>query len=219
MLMRAKTEPELQVRDFDFDSDLIRTVTQTQNAQVSIYPFDHRAVVAGRGTDLEQEISLDRVLADNIPIYRRMGGGCSVFLDPGNLIVSMAFPAKGFGNVGTLFNQASQTLIQGLTDAGIEGVYQDGVSDLVIQDRKIGGSCFYRAKGLAYYSAALLVSPDLEGMDTYLSHPPREPEYRKGRSHAEFVIGLNGIIPHISIDRLNRNLLLYLDPGAFVNAA
>ncbi len=191
---------------FEFDNDLLEAVTDSKRPGMRIYPFDRRAVVAGRGSRLSRELHLDRIQQDSIPIYRRRGGGCAVFLDPGNLIVSIAFPAEGFGNVGPLFCRASQRVIRGLSAAGICGVYQDGISDLVIDDRKIGGSCFYRSKGMAYYSAALLVTPDLAAMENYLAHPPREPEYRRGRPHQEFVAGLSSFFPEMTVKALEMRL-------------
>jgi lipoate-protein ligase A len=210
---------EAEVLSFDYDRELLARVKATGAADVNIYPFDREAVVAGRGSRLEKEIHLEKVRADGVAVYRRMGGGCSVFLDPGNLIVSIAFPAEGFGGIQTLFDRCSEWLIQGFSDIGIDGVYQAGISDLVINDtenhgRKIAGSCFYRTKGLAYYSAAILVTPDLAKMAAYLNHPPREPEYRKGRSHSDFVAGLNRFYPGITVDTLARLLSGRLDPSA-----
>ncbi len=208
-----------QILDFDFDRDLLAAVKASSTPMVSIYPFDRDAVVAGRGSDLAQEITLSRVRADGIPVFRRMGGGCSVFLDPGNLIVSIAFPALGFGGIQTLFNRSSRWLIQGFADMGLSGIYQDGISDLVMENLKIGGSCFYRAKGFAYYSAAILVTPDLDKMAAYLRHPPREPDYRQGRSHRAFVTGLDRFLPDITVDSLAQSLIASLDPSVMDRAA
>ena len=207
----AGIPPETAVLPFDFDEDLLDEVGQTGRPGQRIYPFDHCAVVAGRGSRLDRELNLDRIRQDGIALYRRRGGGCAVYLDPGNLIVSIAFSARGFGNVSSLFNAAGSRLIQGLERAGIRGIYQDGISDLVVKGRKIGGSCFYRSRDMAYYSAALLVSPDLEAMDAYLPHPPREPEYRRGRSHGEFVAGLDEFFPSLGVSGLHRALDGMLD--------
>ncbi len=204
----------IQIREFDFDRDLLASVKASSIPLSAIYPFDRDAVVAGRGSDLSQEIRLSGVRADNVPVFRRMGGGCSVFLDPGNLIVSIAFPARGFGGIQTLFNLCSQWLIQGFADMGVSGIYRDGISDLVMENRKIGGSCFYRTKGFAYYSAAILVTPELDKMAAYLRHPPREPEYRKGRSHKDFLTGLDRFLPHITVNRLVQSLTACLDPSS-----
>jgi len=203
---RTRLGREEGILPFEFDNDLLAAVANTGAPGMRIYPFDHRAVVAGRGSRLSRELNLGPIRRDEIPVYRRRGGGCAVFLDPGTLIVSIAFPAEGFGNIGPLFSGAGTRLIRGLEQAGITGVYQDGISDLVMEDRKIGGSCFHRSKGMAYYAAALLVSPNLEAMETYLSHPPREPAYRRGRSHREFVAGLDFFSPGLTVSGLETAL-------------
>jgi lipoate-protein ligase A len=43
------------------------------------------------------------------------------------------------------------------------------------------------------YSATLLVDPDLDLVERYLAHPPREPEYRRGRPHRDFMGRLGGL--------------------------
>jgi lipoate-protein ligase A len=199
------------VLPFDFDNDLLKLMKNANLPKFRVYPFPFKAIVAGRGSDLEREIRLRLCLQDNIPLYRRHGGGCSVFLDPGNLIVSIAFPAQGFSGIQRLFNRCNDWLIKGFESLGLTGLYADGVSDLVIDNRKIGGSCFYRTKGFGYYSAAILVSPDIESMEKYLYPPPREPSYRKKRSHKNFVIGLDTIISGMTINRLVQGLKENLD--------
>lgn len=192
---------------YDFDTDLMDRVKAHGKPFLRIYPFSPTAVVAGRGSDLAQEIYLSHVISDHIPLYRRKGGGCSVVLDPGNLIVSLAFPAPGIAGIKPYFNGACDWLLAGLHRAGFKGVYRDGTFDLVLEDRKIAGSCFYRTKGAAFFSAALLVSPDLSAMDRYLAFPPRQPDYRKSRPHREFVTGLDryepGLTPQILAKRLS----------------
>ncbi|WP_321415231.1 hypothetical protein [uncultured Desulfobacter sp.] len=85
-----------KIMPFAFDDGLIEQAKTSATPVVDIYPFRFPAVVAGRGSIIEDEIYVDNVHTDRIPIYRRKGGGCSVFLDPGNVIVSIAFPAKGW---------------------------------------------------------------------------------------------------------------------------
>jgi len=110
-----------------------------------------------------------------------------VVLDPGNVIVSVAAPMPGVGGVTSVFAACTSWVTEGLAAAGIPGVTGVGVSDLVLDDRKIGGSCIFRTRGLVYYSTTLLVAPDLSLVDRYLPHPPREPEYRRGRTHRDFL--------------------------------
>ena len=183
------------VKTYAFDQHLLDRVRHTGEPDTAIYPFAFPAVVAGRGSDLEAEIRLSRCARDHVPVFRRKGGGCSVFLDPGTLIVSIILPAHGFAGIQRLFNQCNHSLVHSLEAVGLSGIYQDGVSDLVLADRKVGGTSLYRSNNLAYYSASLLVSTDLDAMDRYLFHPPREPDYRKHRSHRDFVMRLDRAFP------------------------
>ncbi len=51
----------------------------------------------------------------------------------------------------------------------------------------------YRSRDLLFYTASLMIANDLMLLDRYLKYPSKEPDYRKGRSHLEFVttIALN----------------------------
>jgi lipoate-protein ligase A len=110
-----------------------------------------------------------------------------VFIDAGNLIVSLALPVSGIGESHAHFRCISRWLINGLDKIGFSGIEQSGISDLVLGDRKIAGACIYRSRNLLFYSASILVAPRIDLMERYLKHPPREPLYRHGRKHSQFV--------------------------------
>lgn len=172
---------------WDRDDDLIEAVRGQACGLVRVMRPASTEVVIGRGGKPELELDLDAIRADGVPVYRRRGGGCAVVLDPGNLVVSAVAPMEGVGGVTSAFRTFTDWMIDGLAAAGCPGVTWDGVSDLVLDDRKVGGSCIWRTRGLVYYSTTLLLDPDLDSMSRYLSHPPREPEYRRGRDHRGFV--------------------------------
>ena len=179
-----------RVHPYELDHHLFSTAREQEGPAFALYPFHTRAVVAGKGSDLDREIRISRCLEDGVWIYRRMGGGCSVFLDPGTLVVSLACPSPGISGIQTLFKACACWLLNGLKSIGVEGVYLDGNSDIVIQNKKVGGSCFYRSRGMGYYTASLLVEPDIDGMERYLKFPPRQPDYRENRCHKDFVTSL-----------------------------
>jgi lipoate-protein ligase A len=194
--------PDPTVQPFTWDDALIESALIKNSPQFSCYPFPHPAIVAGNGSYLFRETRLEKIIRDHIPVYRRQGGGCAVFLDKGCLIVSTAFPAEGVLGVRSLFTRCTRRLIKGLNRTGINGIYPDGISDLVVDNHKIGGSCLKRSKGLAYFSASILVSTDLDMMGDYLEHPPREPEYRKRRVHRDFVRNLSHYFHGITVQDL-----------------
>jgi lipoate---protein ligase len=180
----------LGVRPYDRDDDLITLSADDGAPRLRVYAAEGTEVVLGRGSRPELELELEACRGDSVPLTRRRGGGCAVVLDPGNVIVSLVLPAKGLGDNPAHFRRVSDWLIAGLGAVGLPGIEQDGISDLTLGDKKIAGACIYRAPGVLFYSATLLVRPEVALMGRYLRHPPREPDYRAGRAHEQFVGGL-----------------------------
>jgi len=189
--MNAPADPDdLPTIPWDRDDDLLRGVREERAPRVAVYPWDGVAVVIGRGGRQALELHRGAIAADGIPLYRRPGGGCAVVLDPGNLVVSLGLPLAGIGGITSAFAAISAWLGGLLAACGVPDVAQRGVSDLVQGDRKVGGSCIWRTRGLLYYSTTLLAAPDLDRVERYLPHPPREPDYRRGRAHRAFMAAL-----------------------------
>lgn len=179
---------------FDGDDALVAATRADGLARVRVSRPDRARVVLGRGSRADIELQLDACRADGVEIVRRPGGGCAVVLDPGNLTVAIALPVSGIGDNPRWFATITAWMIATLTDAGVPGVDTDGISDLVIAGRKIGGSCIHRASGVLHYAASLLVAPDISLIERYLRHPPREPNYRAGRAHLDFVGSIGALI-------------------------
>lgn len=191
---------------YDHDDDLIEALRRDGTAQMRIYQPDQNMVVLGRGSKPERELHLDVCNRDRVPVLRRHGGGCAVVLDRGNVVVSVALAARGIGDNQRHFARLSDWLIAGLDNLGFRGIRQDGISDLIINNRKIAGACMVRKKDLLFYSASLLVKADLSLMERYLRHPPREPEYRKGRRHTDFVTNLSTMFDSVEPESLVASL-------------
>jgi lipoate-protein ligase A len=172
---------------YAYDDDLIEAARCDGQTRVRVYRLTDTVVVLGSGSRPEVELRLDACEADDVPILRRRGGGCSVVLDPGNVIVSVVATGQPFGRHRQQFDTLTAWLIGGLARSGMPGVRQAGTCDLVLGDKKVGGACLHRARDVLYYSVSLLVEPDIEKVNRYLKHPPREPEYRQGRSHCDFM--------------------------------
>lgn len=215
-LRRPATAPTAAdgVARYEPDDGQVAATAADGRPRVRIYRPDHVQVVLGRGSRAERELRLDACRADGIPITRRPGGGCAVVLDPGNLVVTATIPQAGLPRIPELFARFSDWLIDGLEQAGLRGVRREDTSDLALGDRKIGGACLYRPRGVALYATTLLVEPRVELMERYLAHPPREPGYRRGRRHAEFV-GRLAEIDGWTADRLAAALTGVLRPPAW----
>ncbi|MBU0718078.1 MAG: hypothetical protein KJ749_07510 [Planctomycetes bacterium] len=172
---------------YPYDDDLIAATLRDGQTRVRAYRFTEKVAVLGSGSYAEAELHLDVCHKDRVPVLRRRGEGCAVILDPANVIVSVAATGIPFGHHRQQFDTLTTWLIEGLARIGMPGVSQAGICDLVLGDRKIGGACLHRSRDLLYYTVSLLVDPDLENVKRYLKHPPREPEYRRGRAHRDFM--------------------------------
>ncbi len=188
------------------DEAVLDRVQRGGEPEVRVYRYPRTAAVIGRGGKPEVELESAALAADGVPALRRRGGGCAVVLDPGNLVATVTLPLPGVGGVTSAFAAISDTMIDALAAVGVPDVTYAGVSDLVLGDRKLGGSCIYRTKGLLHYATTLLVDPDPDLMERYLSHPPREPEYRRGRRHRDFVTSLRAQGLDADPDRLAARL-------------
>lgn len=200
----------LTVARYDHDDDLLDKTRADRRPRVRVYVPGEVSVVLGRGSREERELKLDAVVDDGVTVERRRGGGCAVVLDPGNVVVTGSVVAGRSLNVRRDFANATQWLIEGLEQSGVFGVERRDTSDLAVGSKKIAGACMYRSGDLALYSVTLLVNPDVDLMERYLKHPPREPDYRRGRTHSEFVTGLGKTVEGLRADeladRLRRNL-------------
>lgn len=197
---------------WNHDDATIAAVREDGRARVAVHRVAHPVVVLGSGSDERIELDLDACRADGVPIVRRRGGGCAVVIDPGNVVLCAALPVEGLGGIRSHFDWISAWLAARLADAGVAGVSQEGVSDLAIDGRKFGGSCIHRAKDLLTYSVTMLVEGDVSLIERYLRHPPREPAYRAGRLHRDFVLPLARHVPGLTAAALESALAARATP-------
>lgn len=187
-------------------ADLWPTITNAagQHCPVLFRYFETRTpcVVLARSNNPETELHLDACATDGVPVLRRRGGGGTVVLGPGCVVLTLAFFAQSLFRNETYFQCVNQMWIDGLKDVCGLDVSQKGISDLAIGDRKVAGTSLFRRKHLVVYQGSLLVDPDWAGIERYLRHPSREPDYRRGRSHRTFLTSLHECGERRSADQI-----------------
>ena len=148
------------------------------------------AVVLSSSNQAQIEVNEEACHNSETPILRRRGGGGTVVLGPGCLILTFAFYAKDiFGN-SKYFNMINNLWIEALSQHLPVTLTQNGISDICYQQKKVAGTSIFRKKHLLVYQGSILVNPNLNLISQLLSHPSKEPDYRKGRPHSDFLTTL-----------------------------
>lgn len=160
------------------------------------------AVVLGRSGVAEREARVANCGSDGVPILRRLGGGGAVVLAPGCLVISLAKRVERALGLGACLEVTVTILADALRDITGVPVVSQGTGDLCARDRKLLGSSVFRRRHLFFYQASLLVSMNLRHVERYLRHPPREPRYRRARSHLEFLTTLRAEGCTLSVEDL-----------------
>ncbi len=183
---------------------------------LSVFLPDMRYVVLGSSNRIDHEVNEVNCLQDNVPILRRYGGGGTVLLYPGCLVLSLGTWVKDYYENKKYFNLINDAAIQtlGRIDSIFKGLTQSGLSDIDFNGRKVCGTSLFRSRNYLLYQASFLIDLDLAAIDRYLRHPSREPDYRQGRSHGEFLTSLGEILPGLSGAQLVRHFIDCF-PGIF----
>jgi lipoate-protein ligase A len=148
-------------------------------------------VVLSRSRDPEREVFLGHCREDGVPVVVRPSGGGAVVLAPGVAASSVVAPADPHGRFPEpYFRRFCGASVGALEACGAAGVVVRGVSDLALGERKVAGSSLRLWEGWVLFQLSVLVDVDVSLLERYLRAPSREPAYRRGRAHRDFVTTL-----------------------------
>lgn len=160
-------------------------------------------VVLGRSNKRGTEANRAACEEDGVNILKRLGGGGTVILHNGCLVVSCGLWVSDFYKNDLYFKMLNQSLIEVFEDEITSAKFsQRGFSDIVLGDKKLVGTSLFRSRNYLLYQASILVDSRIDLMEKYLQHPSAEPDYRQGRSHRDFVMGLKELVAHDAGDWL-----------------
>lgn len=155
------------------------------------------AVVLGVANDAASEANLDACRQRGVGVLRRASGGGAVVVGTGTLQAALALPHAFDAAMATLDGAkrlACSLLRDALVAAGAPKDLETHCSgDLLIGGRKVAGVALRRRRTATLLHATVLVDADIAAIANLLRHPSREPQYRRGRSHADFLANLGAI--------------------------
>lgn len=161
-----------------------------------------KAIVMGISGAPEKLLHLESVKRNQIPVIKRFSGGGTVIVDEKTLFISFLFNKDAIS-----IPAFPEPLLRWSAD-----LYQKSwkipnfslqAQDYTIGKRKCGGNAQYIRKDRWLHHTSFLWDYSEKNME-YLLLPPKRPDYRQDRSHADFLCCLKDYAP--SMDTLIHQL-------------
>jgi len=173
-----------------------------EEAEAAGHPFEtlrvweapEPMVVVGRSSRVESEVDRGACRKLGIPVLRRVSGGAAVVAGPGCLMYALVLSLRRrprLRAVDAAHRFVLGTMAEALSPLVPCGVSCRGISDLVVGGRKCSGNSLRIRREQLLYHGTLLYDFPLGLVERCLGTPPREPAYRRRRSHQEFLTNLS----------------------------
>jgi lipoate---protein ligase len=150
-------------------------------------------IVLGYSNSVQAEVDIEACQTAGIPILRRSSGGGTVVQGPGCLDYTLVLRTSTEGPLATI--PGTNRYVMDRQRRALEhviggGVEVQGHTDLAISTLKFSGNSQRRKGKFLLFHGVFLLDFDLSYVIRFLKHPSREPSYRKGRRHEEFLRNL-----------------------------
>jgi len=170
---------------------MLELAVSDARASFRTWTTDMATVVVGKAVDIEREVDVEFCRSRGIDVVRRESGGRSVWIGPGTLQYAFALPYHLSPELDGI--SSAKRFCNRLLLAALEldsSVVEDSSGDLVVESRKAAGLAMRRMRTALLLHGTILVDADLALIDRALKHPEREPAYRRGRPHRDFLANL-----------------------------
>lgn len=191
---------------YTIDDELLERTIADRQPRYSVRVPEREVVVVGRHCDVALEVHLQRCKEEGVPVLRRRSGGGTVVLGPGQVVVALFLPVVDRGRQDRHLDRVSAWLLGAIQQTTGIGAHKAGFSDFAVGDRKVAGSGMLWSRHVLYYSASILVDYPLHRIEALLPYPPKEPDYRQGRPHLDFVANLSHYAPGLTAPALATRL-------------
>jgi lipoate---protein ligase len=193
MRLLDRTLPEVAANLALDEALLVAAEERGAGAVLRLWESPTVAVVMGASCRWREEVRVDACRAGGVPILRRSSGGGTVVIGPGALNVAVVLPTVAAPELGAV--DTAQAFVLGRIAGALRklgpAVEVLGSGDLTLGARKFSGSAQRRLRRHVLVHATILYGFPLDRIARYLGTPRRQPAYREGRSHEEFVTNLD----------------------------
>jgi lipoate-protein ligase A len=148
-------------------------------------------VVVGYASKVAAEVNAAACARLGIPILRRCSGGGAVLEGPGCLNYALVLRIdKDLGGISSSNRVIMGRHQQALTQALGRQVEVQGVTDLTLAGRKFSGNSQRRKRRFVLFHGTFLLEFDISLIERCLLLPKRQPDYRRDRTHLDFLVNL-----------------------------
>ena len=150
--------------------------------------------VLGYSNKINSEVTRKSCASDNLPILRRPSGGGTVLQGPGCLNYALILNISSRPDLKTV-KSATDSILEihrkALQDFLGQNVQVAGESDLVVGNLKFSGNAQRRKKDFLLFHGTFLLDMDFGKIERYLALPSKQPAYRQGRRHEDFLTNIS----------------------------
>lgn len=127
------------------------------------------SIIVGKHQNTLAEINYEYVNTNNIPIYRRLSGGGTVYHDNSNL--NFCFIQSGKKGELVNFERYSEPILLALNELGIDATFGKR-HDIQINGKKVSGNASHVYKHRVMHHGTLLFNSDLSILNNALKNNP-----------------------------------------------
>ena len=196
----------VQVRPYDLPDASLFAGTEDD---ILLWEPESTVIVLGQSNTPALSLIEENVHADGVPVTKRPTGGEAVVLTSRMAVMTVARNFPGITSSKGFFTEVNSLIMKILSDLGVKELGSKGISDITVGERKILGSSMHRREGRLVYHGVLNLGEGTDVFERYLRHPRREPDYRHGRLHSEFVTSLKEEGYNVDFDDLAKSLDAY----------
>ncbi|MBF0593826.1 MAG: lipoate--protein ligase family protein [Candidatus Omnitrophica bacterium] len=181
--------------NLNYDDQLLREAETGAGEVMHFWESSSYFVVLGRTGKEEEDVNIDAVTTDRIPVLRRSSGGGTVLQGPGCLNFSVILSKKErpvLESISGSYVYILERVVNALRELGVAAVFRP-ICDLALEptQQKFSGNAQRRGRQYILHHGTILYAFDLERISKYLRMPCKMPEYRQARPHADFIANIS----------------------------
>ncbi len=179
-----------------FDELLLKMADRQSAGEVlRFWESAELCVVLGLIGREKDDIDLEATRQDKIKVFRRTSGGGTVLQGPGCLNYTLVLDKNRHSDLADLrksYHWISLKVIEALGVCGVKAVFRP-ISDMALEhnEKKFSGNAQHRGRQYLLHHGTILYDFDLDLVPRYLRMPKDIPDYRKNRSHGDFITNID----------------------------